>query len=242
MEASIGILIIGSLYWDDRPNRSRRRCERLNLSTATSVYAPIRYGRCSETRGYSYTMVFSQGLALDKASLGTAIAVACKRSVQGIQDLEEEAEALWTAESNATSANGRIGAVWGCVALAVNPTHPVSEVVREGWARRVSQEQSYGHFDHATDEEGIVEQRGVLNVPWPRCTDASPLEFNALLATATRPTLVRGAYPSARQIADAWKTRDGSAHVDYFWRNRKHNITTFQDAEIESYLCDGISS
>ena len=48
MEVSIGILIIGSLYWDDELCRARWWHERLDLSTPRSVLAPTRYGRIND--------------------------------------------------------------------------------------------------------------------------------------------------------------------------------------------------
>lgn len=57
-----------------------------------------------------------------------------------------------------------------------------------------------------------------------------------MLVAATSPTLIDGQYPTAQEIAAAWKAPKGKQHVDYFWKNREHGIFTFQDAEIEHYL------
>ena len=82
---SLGVLIIGSLYWDNSI-RDKWRRERLDLERRQYVRAPIRYGRRSERRGHSYTMVFSAGLR--EADFGTAIAVPCRS-----RDLIAEASA-----------------------------------------------------------------------------------------------------------------------------------------------------
>ena len=37
-------------------------------------------------------------------------------------------------------------------------------------------------------------------------------------------------------IAEAWTTPEGKKHVDYFWKNKAHGITTFEDGEIEKHL------
>ncbi len=124
----------------------------------------------------------------------------------------------------------------------MNPDHPIPDDLRRGWGARVSREQCYGGLARAEDEKAIVEGSGVLNIPWPKCTDGSHLEGNALLATATNPTLVDGCYPSAQEIATAWNTDTSSNYVEYFRKNREHDITTFQDDKIESYLNDGISA
>ncbi len=242
MEVSLGVLIVGSLYWDDQPHRSQWRHERLDLEAPRGVLAPIRYGRRSQTRGNSYTMVFSETLAREEVKLGRAIFVPCKRLVRTVEDLVEEAEILWAAERNSGASNGRISARWGCVGLAVNPAHPIPDDLRQGWGTRVSREQCYGGLNRAEDEKAIVEGSGALNIPWPKCTDGSHLEVDALLATATDPTLVDGRYPSAQEIATAWNTDTSSNYVEYFRKNREHDITTFQDEKIESYLNDGISA
>ncbi len=241
MKVSLGMLIVGSLYWDDHPHRSQWRHERLDLEAPRGVLAPIRYGRSSDKRGNTYTMVFSETLARDEVKLGTAIFVPCKRLVRTVEDLVKEAEFLWAAERKSGASNSCISAHWGCVGLAVNPDHPIPNDLRRGWGARVSREQCYGGLDRAEDEKAIVEASGVLNIPWPKCTDGSHLEGNALLATATNPTLIDGRYPSAQEIAAAWNT-DTNSNVQYFRKNRDHHITTFQDDKIESYLNDGKSA
>lgn len=239
MTLSVGVLIIGSLYWDDEPdNPSRRKWReaRLALDEHTNVSAPIRYGRISKSRGCSYSMVFSASLCEDHAHLGSAIAVPCKQGVSSIGDLVDEAEWLWAAERNTDSRNGKISACWGSVAVKVNPNRNIPSIILNGWAARVSKESSYGKLKHANDETGAVTAMGLLNIPWPSTLSGDPLDLDVILATATNPTIIGGRYPSAKEIAERWKSPSGSCYVNYFWYNRKHNITTFQDPDIERYL------
>ena len=233
MALSIGILIIGSLYWDTENYRSRWRNQRINRSAQKKVKAPIRYGRRSQTRGDSYTMVISDGPGLEMASYGTAFFVPCRRNTYTIDDIVEEAEFLWSAETNSSTPNGRISANWGCVALALNSACPTRRELGDGWAARVASEQ---HSDRAKDERSAVTASGLLNISWPEHDDGTPLEADALLATVTRPTLVHGDFPSAKLIAGAWMTEAGRNHVDYFHRNREHKIITFQDEQISQHL------
>lgn len=242
MEISIGILVIGSLYWDDNAHRTRWRCERLDLKAQRRVRAPIRYGRKSKRRGESYTMVFSEVLGREEAKLGEAIFVPCKRRVQKFEHLAKEAEILWAAERKSDTSNGSISVDWGCVALTWNPTRNIPHDLLEDWASLVSQKQDYGQLKHADDEEAVVADSGLLKIFWPKCTDGKPLEADALLATATDPTLINGRYPSTKEIADAWRTDLGRDYVHYFWKNREHGIFTFQDVEIEGYLNNEISA
>ena len=227
----IGVLIIGSLYWDKSEHRQKWRGERLDLDAQQYVKAPIRYGRRSGSRGCSYTMVFSAGLGAEQ--FGHAIVIPCKS-----QDLVKEAECLWLAERpSGNKPNGRISADWGCVGLLENPAHPIPDELHDVWTKRVLGESCYGQLmNSGCDEEVVVDKSGFLKIPWPKSEDSPDLGIDVLLATATNPTIVGGRYPSAQQIANAWNTPVGKGYVDYFCKNRAHGIKTFQDTEIEDRL------
>ena len=68
------------------------------------------------------------------------------------------------------------------------------------------------------------------------------MNLDLLLATANEPTLTGDppAYPSAETVALAWqdamKVRPLEKPDAYFWENKKHGTTTFQDHEIEMIL------
>ena len=228
----IGVLIIGSLYWDNgcEDHRKRWRGERLRIADKQHVNVPIRYGRRSGSRGDSYTMVYSS--CLSEEDFGQAIVVPCKEEVRNGTDLIKEAVELWTAETaNGKNKKRRISASWGCVALLENPDNSVSDDVRKCWNKRVSDESDYGkNIICAYDEEVVINRCGDLKIPWPRPADGSGLNFSALLATATYPTLVNGQYPSFHDIAKANKVGKGRT---YFCENREHGIKTFQDLKIK---------
>ena len=178
-------------------------------------------------------MVFSSSLSEDH--FGQAIVVPFKS-----KDIISEAESLWTAERPPNKKpNGCISANWGCVALVENPDRPIPDKLREAWTKRVSCEPCYGQsMNSAFKELPAVDQSGFLNLQWPKSSDGSELDFNALLATATNPTIVARGYPSAQQIASAWSTHEGKEYVDYFLKNKANGIKTFQDVEIEKWLRD----
>ena len=44
---NLGILVIGSLIWDDKPHRENWRTSHLNMDNKIFVKVPIRYGRKS---------------------------------------------------------------------------------------------------------------------------------------------------------------------------------------------------
>jgi len=225
----IGILFIGSLYWEQTECRCNWRDNHLDVAAKCHVRVPIRYGRRSQTRGCSFTMVFSPGLSGEE--YGDAIVAPCKS-----EKLVEEAECLWAAERNKRR-NNRISADWGCIALLENPERQMPQGLQDEWTKRISREPCYGRmFNTPIGEEAPASPLGRLSIPWPATTSGVPLDFDVLIGTATNPTLIRGHYADAREVADAWKNPEGSNYVEYFCNNRKNGIRTFQDAEIKRWL------
>lgn len=231
MPLNLGILIIGSLLWDSDRDRPAWRDGRLDMASAQTVTAPIRYGRLSSRRGNTYTMVFSRS-----CEAGHAKVVRCKRSVSTAADLIAEAQALWKAEQP-SAAPGRIAADWGRVALLCNPGRTIPLELFEGWARRVADEPNYGSVRQAPEEGRLITKDGLLQIDWPRLVEGGEaLQFDFMLAAANDPKLTGEppTYPSAATIADAWN-RAGE-HVEYFWKDRDSGIQTFQDDEIRVLL------
>ena len=234
---SLGVLIIGSLCWDPARHRKKWRRNRLDQSRCRYVRAPIRYGRRSESRGWSYTMVFSTSLREDE--YGRAIVVPCSQRARNVADVVDEAVCLWTAETpTGKNLQKRVSAEtgWGCVGLLPNPERPLPDGVRACWKKKISGEPCYGRLKRADNEDAAVDKSGFLTIPWPKSEDGSGLEVDILLATATDPTIDGGDYPSAQQVADAWNSCDGRDYVDYFCRNRAYGIKTFQDDSIQKRL------
>ena len=181
-------------------------------------------------------MVFSK--QLDDPSTpkkyGCAIVVPCKASVNSVEDLVEEARHLWQAEGGEKCS---ISAKWGCVALLENRERPMPDDLRDGWTNRFSQERRYGALNSARGEATVVDEGGFLTTSWPGTDD--DLGVDVLLATATDPTIIRGDYPSAQEIAAAWNRHEGEdykRYVRYFCQNRDCGIRTFQDSDIETIL------
>jgi hypothetical protein len=222
-----GILIVGSLLWDERRERWRR--SRLDMHSAELVTAPIRYGRRSETRGNTYTMVFSRG-----CDTGQAMVITCTHPAFSADDVISEAEHLWAAEQNG-AVNRTISAGWGCVTLLCNPEREIPQTFLTGWANRVAPVRNVAQLQ----EEGrLVSDGGLLHIAWPRrAADGSAVPLDFLLATATRPTLMGTplAYPMVQMIANAWNA-DTEDNVQYFWKNHDRGIRTFQDDEIRVLL------
>jgi hypothetical protein len=184
-------------------------------------------------------MVFSQGLS--KSDMGWGIGIPCKKPVKSTEDLICEAEFLWAAEQSKCSKPGPISAKsWGCVGLLTNPEANAcfSRKIRNAWServRRAKEEEEYPELPHATGECSIVSKDGILNIPWPTTEDGNLFEVDILLATANKPTFCddQCKYAKPRQIAEAWNERDDA---EYFRKNRKNCIITFEDDCIEKHL------
>lgn len=237
MPLNAGILIIGSLLWDTESARPTWRNRRLETSIASmqTVTAPVRYGRKSELRGKTYTMVFSR-----KAGTGQAKALRCVRPISTPADLNVEAEALWKAEQP-SAASGRIASKWGCVALLCNPGRKLPEDLLKAWAKRVGCEPDYGKVTQTVEEGRLIDESGQILIDWPKVVDTGqPLQLDLLLATANDPEIsaTRPDYPDPLTIAGAWNAA-ASKYAEYFWKNRENGICTFQDSEILALLRPG---
>src|SRR5271157_3294287 len=221
MPLTVGVLIIGSLYWRD-DGRARWRRKRLQMDREWSVKAPIRYGRLSKSG--TYTMVFAQ---LPAEQFGQGKVIRCKRPATSASDLVIEAEWLWSAEDNKVprlcnpTPEHRISAGWGCVALLINPLSNIPQTLCDAWTKRVSEEK-------ASDGKHLVDCGGMLQIPWPNVADTgTPVPLDLLLATSNNPKPKNQADLNVAAIVNAWRERDDT----YFRRNRDAGIYTFQDRE-----------
>ena len=230
MPLNAGILIIGSLLWDER--RQAWRNAHLDMTSPQAASAPIRYGRPSESRGNTYTMVFSR-----LCEGGHAKVLRCSRCISTPADLIVEAEALWKAEQPG-ACHGRIAAEWGCVALRCNPDREIPENFLSAWAERVSCEPNYGNVSQTKAEGRLISEDGLLRIDWPRLVDGgAPVSLDLLLVTANDPriTTTSPTYPGGEMIANAWNAA-ATKYAEYFWKNLDSGIRTFQDDEIQAWL------
>jgi hypothetical protein len=232
MTSKLGILVIGSLLWDDTSVRRSWRDQRLEMRNQLAVKAPIRYGRKSWSRGNTYTMVLSKLIDIPD-SRGTAIVVPCRKTISGAEDIIEEARHLWRAERDKQKGT-EFSAGWGAVCMLLNPGSEIPDDVRDAWASAVNSE-NYVNFSAAHGEASVVLPNGLADIAWPETVDGAPLTLDVLLVTQTQPTLINGDYPSPVEIANAWSA-DRSGNVKYFRNNRQSGIQTFQDHEIERLL------
>jgi hypothetical protein len=237
MAYKIGIMMIGSLYWERSDVRVNWRENRL-ADEQYAVLAPIRYGRLSETRGNTYTMVFSKLCARKSYGLGSAKVVTCKNNANNIEGIIEEAQLLWAAERNENNTNNKFWASWGSIGLLCNPRTTFPANYFSSWTNMTENSRHYGNVSHAKSETPVISKDGFLKLPWPVIKNQGKhLALDIVLATATDPTLDINtrAYPKTKVIAEAWKNDNGS-NDNYFLKNRKYGIHTFQDKTISNMM------
>lgn len=212
-----GVLIVGSLYWDDDNGRREWRRRRLDIGSSIPVTAPIYYGRKSSSRGKTYTMTFRPN---DPS--GRAVLVPCQREIETIDDLKAETAALWKAEAPNAGPNA-IGSGWGCVGALLR-SGEASDKLAPAWR---------DHFREVGAKGlSVVNADGELDIVWPETNDSTPADMDIILATATKPEATP---PRADAVADAWLGQNGG-YERYFLENVRHGIRTAQDLEIWRHM------
>ena len=233
---SVGILIIGSLFWQEKEHRESWRRARLNLERKIPVRAPIRYGRKSCSHGNTYTMVFSNELSTER--YGWALVVPCLNSATSADELVIEGKALWAAEQSDEKKPGPLSDIWGAVGLLTKSGCPQIDAIEKDWSQYIKdkKEDRYKKFPSKKGEEAAVNSDGILTIPWPCMESGDPVEdVDFLLATATVPTLNSDrSYASPGAIALAWKKAPKEQR--YFDENRRAGITTADDYAIMQHL------
>jgi len=220
-----GVLIIGSLLWDEDNGRTQWRAQRLNKNNAKAVAVPIRYGRFSTNRN-AYTMVFSR-LCYRHSKLGQGVVVPFARSIGTFDDLRHEAEYLATAEG----LNGNWE--WGAVGLLKKAPSKLPGDFLEQWTGYFRERSiRYQAFAGQTASEApAISREGLLDLSWPLDGEDS-VEYDFILATPTRPRIQNNSnlkrYPRPREIA----TLVPSDNTHYFINNVLHGVRTSEDTSI----------
>jgi len=212
----VGVLIIGSLLWDNDPIRIGWRESRLSLDDRQQIRAPIGYRKRSETWHCAFTMTFRPD-----AALGKAILVPCRNQAGDANAVLQEAQELWQSEHRSQTV-GPIAATWGCVGAAFRSA--VSPDVTE-WSHRFRRK--------VASPVAPVDGQGILAIPWPtRTEDDKPADCDVILATATKPSPT---IPDARVVAEAWLEQSGGAEK-YFFENIRCGIRTPEDIDIWEHI------
>jgi hypothetical protein len=229
-----GVLIIGSLLWDDALNnndkiRKKWRKMRLQSDKKILVKLPIRYGRLSNNN--IFTMLFSMNCERYN-QYGTGYIIPFKSNPFNThRQMLYEAKALAKAEGIPE----RLECSWGKVSIIFNPklSQELKERVLNVWKLKFHKLDQKDY--RLGNEKPCLNKNFELSISWPKCIFSrsrsvlSELDF--LLATATKPN--KKDYPTSLDIAA--KVRQDKIRY-YFAQNIQSGITTFQDREIIKYL------
>lgn len=228
-----GILIIGSLLWDEKSEiRKKWRNDFLDIENKIKTKAPIRYGRVSSgnSRKCTYTMVFSEECNREN-KLGNAFFVPFKDISVNLETLRNQSLELIKSERNKKLLKSEsFDWDWGTLALAINPdlldkVPEKHKQLTEFWKKQYG-----GGFNpeqyKVGNEKPAVDKQGILSFNW---TDELK-DFDFLIATATKP---EKEYPTPKKIADRIIVNEYS---EYFDENVKAGISTFQDKEIQDLI------
>lgn len=229
------VLIIGSLWWEDdlrsKGDRVRIAWRETYLDnykeTVQRVNVPIGYGRYSgSARRRHYTMIFANAQARAKMGPGVGLVAPCRASY----DVDRHISELAIAEGiNA-------GSDWGAVALLANPPRAAAlNTVLSKWRQSFARRAGVNPRTPDLEKDFAVTAAGRLDIPWPKLAGtATDLDFDLLLATANKATLVNGAYATPATIAERFATAGeaGAGDPRYFVENVRAGIRTADDAAI----------
>lgn len=228
----LGVIVIGSLLWDESKDRVTWREQSLNLDEKVQVYLPIRYGRCSNSRRDTYTMVFSNICYSKNYGLGKGWIFPAVTPINSFGDLIHEVKKMGLVEGFSDG----ISRPWGSVAIKFNPQKVNLDQIKEKWISFMSKKLVGSTLlkTKLKSEKGAITSEGLLNIKWPQLTKNLSFEFDFdfLITTVTKPTLgKKKRYPSVNEIVASMNESD---YWEYFKNNRAHGICTFQDYRIQS--------
>ncbi|MDY0090660.1 MAG: hypothetical protein RBR78_09875 [Flavobacteriaceae bacterium] len=225
-----GVLIIGSLLWEQDKIRKNWRNNFLEEENKIKTKAPIRYGRISGGRNCTFTMVFSEECNSEDM-LGTAFFVPFRDNPVSLEALRKQSLELIKSECKKDKSVFEIfNWSWGTLALAINPDlldkdPKKHKQLSEFWKKQCGEGLNPKQYK-VGNEKPAVDEQGILSFNW---TDELK-DFDFLIATATKP---EKEYPISKKIADRIIVNEYS---EYFIENVKAGISTFQDKEIQSFI------
>ncbi|MDR9375182.1 MAG: hypothetical protein RI565_09975 [Schleiferiaceae bacterium] len=232
-----GALVIGSLYWDQMPERQAWRARYFGTADqpeARSVPLPLRYGMYSRKRQCP-TMVLSQDWA-QAGRLGQALVLPFQREYE-LPELLEAARDQSYAEGPADRRllKGPPHDPWCLLVAWLNPQLDKArrEALLEAWGAAYEAALTpalRARFRMEGEAAGLIDERGCLAYPWP----ASLADLDLVFLTQTRPIRGNGqrdAYPNPAEIA-----RESTPRSSYFLCNRFFGLRTAQDETIAQEL------
>lgn len=216
-----GILIVGSLWWD--PEREDWRNMHLNTKAKIYVPAPIRYGKISNSRNCTYTMVFSTEYDVE-GKRGQAMFVPFGNNPLDWASLHTQSVALIKAERNKNTIDStHYYWDWGTLGICFNPKveKKDQDILLVNWTKRFTGFESQEY--KSGKETSVMNKDGCLLFVWPEALN----EYDFLVATAIKP--VQPVYADVKKIVERMVVNE---YTEYFDKNRAALITTIDDDNI----------
>ena len=221
------------MFWEETEIRDKWRKENLNFDEKKLIDLPIRYGRISETRKCTYSMVFSTDCK-SKEKIGKGYFIPFKKTLTLLEIIEQGIKII-NAEHNKVVEFNRFNWSWGCLGLSINSILNSEESKSNNkvdsllalWKAKFGKKFEPNHYK-ADLEDPIMTSEGILKINWQ---DDVLLDYDFVIGTATKPELK--SYPDSERIAIKMAVNE---YDEYFVNNRKSSITTFQDTVIETEL------
>tara|TARA_R110001606_G_scaffold287987_1_gene436135 strand:+ start:873 stop:1607 length:735 start_codon:yes stop_codon:yes gene_type:complete len=221
-----GVIIIGSLLWDNSKIRKEWKNQNLNMDQKKIINVPIRYGRVSKSRNCTHSMIFSSECKSDD-KMGKGYFIPFNNELS-IKQILEQGKFMIDAEHNKTTKLYRFNWSWGCLGITINPNLSIdkSKDLKFKWSEKYTN--GFNPRQYKIDkEESIISKEGLLKIKW--ANELKEIDF--IIGTATKPNI--DFYPNSREIAIKMIV---NKYDEYFKNNRENSITTFQDSEIEVEL------
>ena len=228
-----GVLIVGSLLWEESEIRDKWRLQCLDLKQRQLVSLPIRYGRISTTRNCTYTMVFSSECKTQE-NLGTGVFIPFTVNPINFEQLEVHVKRMISAEFNKEKNLSSQNWDWGAMGISFNPNvqsddSPKSIAIASflaKWAKKYSN--TFNPDDYKVGKEtSVISKAGILSIDCQNLHE----KIDFVIATVIKPELKN--YPTVKNIADRIVVNE---YDKYFRENRREGIITFQDLEVDELL------
>lgn len=226
------VLIIGSLLWENEENalnveqgklRSKWR-QKLDFEKKIAVNVPIRYGRKSQSKRCTYTMIFSNSVT----NLGTAFIVPFRKEIKVYEEFKLQALELSVAEGISTKQyQNRLFASWGSIGVLFNKSKDKQlNSIKKKWNREFSSIQN-SDYKIGTEEPSIL-KNGELNFHF-----VIPEYIDYVFATPVKPNISE--YPTNDRIIKAI-IESKPRYDTYVKENFKNGIRIEGDTEIINEL------
>lgn len=237
----VGVLLMGSLYWEPTDIRTTWRSSHLRMDRGRRIPLPIRYGRTSIRRYRTYTMVYSPDLQPKQWGKGYFVPLRTD-PLSTTGELHEEMREMIRVERNIShrdfeklhdSVQITYDWSWGVLGymLPGGGTDPeTTGQIAHHWEENLSQEYSPAKYTAEWDVPAI-DVMGQLTIPPPSGLDS----YDLVITVVTRPRVETGdrCYPTPDQIAR--RMYETNCYT-YFLQCLRYGITTFQDSEILTLL------